>query len=275
MKKSIESGSLRPRAVAALRECLLAASAVDLDEQGYTRTWRDNLLASVDPIDFEMDLRQGSGGELDTKFRAPHSSSALAVNTFAPFRRAPECLRVAEHVGFTSLSFERKCPSGLPGTPPNLDVLLEDPARVLAIESKCLEYLTPKKANFSSSYFSGIQDERRSTSWFSEMTRLRDTPDAYLCLDAAQLIKHALGLSHSFPGREISLLYLWWEPANAADFLVFSRHRDEVHDFAGRVAGSHIRFEWTAYKGLWDQWLAEDGDKEHVANLRNRYLVEL
>ncbi len=40
----------------------------------------------------------------------------------------------------------------------------------------------------------------------------------YRHLDAAQLIKHYLGLPNTFPGRDVTLLYLFWEPADAADF---------------------------------------------------------
>jgi hypothetical protein len=62
-----------------------SASGVLPDKNGYVQTVEQNLVGGVRLLDFESDLRQGDGNELETKFRAVHSSAALAVNTFAPF----------------------------------------------------------------------------------------------------------------------------------------------------------------------------------------------
>ena len=81
---------------------------------------------------------------------------------------------------FTSLQFERKCPHGLVGRrSPNLDILAESPNGVVAIESKCLEYLTPHAAKFASAYEREIQDARRQSAWFAEMRRLIQEPRRY------------------------------------------------------------------------------------------------
>jgi hypothetical protein len=247
----------------------------ELDERGYCRDWKSNLLTGIDSGAIEGDLQQGSGSELATKFRAPHSSSALAVNAFGPFREDPQPLRIRSHHGFKTLRFEQKCPSGLSGTPPNLDVVLEGDGPILAIESKCLEYMSRKDAEFAPAYFTDIQDERRETAWFAEMGRLSKEPADYRHLDAAQLIKHAMGLAHSFPGQSVTLLYVWWEPTNAESFPIFAHHRDEVLSFAQRVAGSDIRFEWTTYRQLWTQWSAEGLDAAHIAALHKRYSIEI
>ena len=79
---------VRTRALCALRDGLILTSpGIAVDEQGYTASFADNLVPSVEIADFEADLAQGSGDELAGKFRAAHSSSALAVNCFAPFKR--------------------------------------------------------------------------------------------------------------------------------------------------------------------------------------------
>ena len=92
--------------------------------------------------DFEADLRQGDGNELAGKFRAAHSSSALTVNVFAPFKSDISALCLAGKSGFETLHFERKCPHGLVGRrAPNLDVVAMGPNGIVAIESKCLEPL--------------------------------------------------------------------------------------------------------------------------------------
>ena len=94
------------------------------------------------------------------------------------------------------------------GTPPNLDVLLERSDRVVAIESKCTEHLSAHTARFSSVCLTGIRDARRESGWYRELLRLVDAPQAYRWLNAAQLIKHALGLMHCYPDRRVTLLYL-------------------------------------------------------------------
>src|SRR5207249_4740582 len=106
--------------------------------------------------------------------------------------------------------------------PPNLDVIAEGPNGVVAIESKCLEHLTTHVAFFSPAYDAEIRDGRRHTSWFQEMLRLVKEPRAYRWLDAAQLVKHAFGLAHTFTDQRATLLYLFWEPSNPEIFRVFA-----------------------------------------------------
>jgi hypothetical protein len=135
-------------------------------------------------------------------FRAIHSSSGLAVNCFAPFRRRMGDLMLPGAGGFETLAFERRCPTGLRGgRAPNLDVLLIGPGGVVGIESKLTEHLAPHRAEFSIAYAEQIRDERRDQGYFREMLRLMDRPDSYVWLDAAQLIKHAFGLTRTFGGR--------------------------------------------------------------------------
>ena len=43
--------------------------------------------------------------------------------------------------------------------------------------------------------------------------------------DAYQLIKHYLGLRHTYPMRPLTLIYLFWEPTNAVDLAIFGAHR--------------------------------------------------
>src|SRR5580700_3647710 len=57
-----------------------------LDKNNHVDEASQNLIEGVHLEDFEADLLQGDGNEMAGKFRAAHSSSALAVNTFAPFK---------------------------------------------------------------------------------------------------------------------------------------------------------------------------------------------
>ena len=273
---TLNGEQIRSRALSALRQTLTTASPkVLLDGRGYTSSYADNLLPSVIISDFDADLRQGSGDELTVKFRALNSSSALAVNGFGPFRRHLSDLRLCGADGMTTLHFEKKCPIGIRGTPPNLDVLVEGANSVIAIESKFTEYLTPHPAGFSPSYETGIRDERRETGWFREMLRLIEAPRTYRWLDAAQLVKHALGLLHCYPGRRSTLLYLYWEPLNAVDYPLFEEHRGDISTFAERITGPQLGFEAMTYNELWASW--DDGAPQwlstHLRDLRARYAV--
>lgn len=270
------TASPRARAIDALRRGLFATRPdVDLDEAGYLSDFTQNLLPGVTPPDFEADLRQGSGRELAGKFRAAHSSSALAVNSFAPFRRHASELVIGDRGGLSIVGFEGKCPVGLRrGTPPNLDLVLESPDLVIGIESKCTEHLSRHSAQFAKAYREQITDARRESGWFAEMLRLSDAPGDYHWLDAAQLIKHAFGLAHTCPGKPVQLVYLFWEPPNARDFPVFGQHRSEIDRLADHVAGAAPSFAAMSYAGLWNAW-ANAGPpawlSQHLALLRSRY----
>ena len=271
---------IRSRALAALRGAFTRQNPdVALDENGYAGDFRDTLLPLVLPKDFEADLGAGDGNELQTKFRAVHSSSALAVNCFAPFRRRIAELTLPDADAFETLAFEQKCPTGLRGgRAPNLDVLLGRARGVVGIESKLTEYLTPHRAVFSPAYAEQIRDDRREQGYFREMLRLMEAPDTYVRLDAAQLIKHAFGLARTYGSQPVTLLYLFWEPANPEASPEFAAHRNEIAAFAERVAGATPEFRALSYPELWQAW--QDAEPAewlgyHIARLRSRYEVTL
>lgn len=270
--------TVRVRAKRALSDALRRLSpGIALDEHGYMRSLVENLVSCVEVADFEVDVAQGGGNELAGKFRAAHSSAALAVNCFAPFKRKLPELRLCGLEDFSSLRFEAKCPTGLRGEPPNLDVVLERGERVIAVESKCTEYLSPHVADFAASYRTGICDARRDTDWYRELLRLDAAPDTYRWLDAAQLVKHALGLMHTYPDRRMTLLYLYWEPLNVFEYAHFDAHRREVAAFAERVAGPALAFESMTYADLWASWYADAPRwlRAHLRDLRERYGVTI
>lgn len=281
MKQKTLSGSqTRTRALSALRDGFRQQHPdTSIDAKGYATDFRDTLLPLVLPEDFEAELSAGDGNELQTKFRAVHSSSALGVNCFAPFRSRIADLALPGVGSIDTLAFEQKCPTGLRGgRAPNLDVLLSGPGGVVGIESKLTEYLTPHRAAFSPAYAEQIRDARREQGYFREMLRLMDEPDSYVWLDAAQLIKHAFGLAKTFGDQPVTLLYLFWEPANPSASEVFAAHRQEIAAFAERVAGSTPVFRAMSYPELWSSW--QDAEPAHwlaphIAALRKRYEVTI
>lgn len=267
------------RATKSLQTALSGQFAIELDTKGYASRIEDVLLPGVERTDFERDLAAGAGNELDHKFLAAHSSSQLVVNAFAPFRRQLPDLHIATHHGWSTLQFEAKCEiwEDYRGIAPHLDALLTTPESVMGIESKCTEYLSHKPAKFRRSYFDNITDDRRSTRWFHELERLSAEPNAYRYLDAAQLVKHALGLAFSYPNGKITLLYLYWEPDNRDTFTELTVHRNEVDDFARRVAGERVTVEGLSYLDLWNQWSRSGIDwlEQHAMQLARRYRVQV
>lgn len=275
---ALKPGMIRTRALRALRNAFLRTRPeIGLDDRGYVHRFSENLLPGVRAKDFETDLRSGDGNELQGKFRAVHSSSALAVNAFAPFRtRLPE-LVLPGSGPFSGLEFERKCPNGLRGKSPNLDLLLEGPEEVVGIESKLAEPMTATRAKFSPQYRKRLRDRLGSSAWFQEMCRLEEDPNRYGFLDAAQLVKHAFGLIYTFPDRNVKLLYLFWEPRNSRDHPFFSEHRRQVAEFAKSVQDSGPAFDAMSHGELWRHWSAATSPwlSAHIGNLQARYEIHL
>ena len=269
---------------------------------------KDNLIEGVTVADLETDLVQADGNELldytrkgvpmPAKFCAAYSSSALAVNTFGPLKHAPTELCVAGLGGFTrSLTFEKKCPNGLkedngrPSRPPHLDVLLEEDNRILAIESKFIEPISSKNQKFSPKYeapFRGSSEHSPDAEpgWARlyeavlAMKKLSKDKQRFQRLDAAQLIKHYLGLHVTYRGKPVTLVYLFWEPTNASELEPYHRHSAEVCDFteALKPAVSHVRFKALSYRDLWDEWENDSrwlGMAAHLSRLRTRYDLRL
>jgi hypothetical protein len=281
----LSATELRTRAIQVaierLRESRPTARFVD-SPAGYLVDWSDNLLDGVTPDLFEADLRRGAGGELDdtneapAKFRAAHSSSALVVNTFGPFRRETRHLTLGGISDFDRVEFEYACDNGLQGTFPHADLLAQTRHSVLAVESKFLEPLTPKPAAFTAQYQGAF--DRAERPWRNLYHRLCSDALTYRYLDAAQLLKHYLGLWHSFPDLNRTLFFLYWEPSNAADLSVYRDFRREITDFALAVAGCDTRFVAKSYRAQLQDWQHNRSERDlsaHIDRLTQRYTFPL
>jgi hypothetical protein len=140
------------------------------------------------------------------------------------------------------------------------------------VESKLLEYLTPKAARFADAYRRLV--EKTEPCWQAVYERAKRGERQYL--DRAQLIKHHFGLTayrKGHPGQRLSLLYLFWEPLDWEDVTECRRHREEVAAFAEAVSPSWIDFRWMTYGQLWDEWSAIPALADHASRLKARYEV--
>lgn len=295
------TSSLLDRAKHAAADRLKGLKPADVfrsDRPLYVREPADNLIPGITLGDFKADLGAADGNELrdgkarPAKFCASYSSSALAVNTFAPFKAHPDALTIAGLSGFTAPpTFEGKCPNGLfevngeRSRSPNLDLLAFAGNTVVAVESKFLEPLSKKKQKLSPKYLApflgadgtGPVAEPEWSEMYKRVARMAEFPKEdlpYTHLDAAQLVKHYLGLKVSYPHRERGLVYLYWEPTNAGGMDAYKRHWLEVEDFTRRVQGCDTKFISMSYPDLWSEWQAKSiwpGMPQHLARLRARY----
>ncbi|HWQ93148.1 MAG TPA: hypothetical protein VN673_15850 [Clostridia bacterium] len=232
----------------------------------------DNLIPGIQLEDFQADLLASAGKELDEHFYSSRSSSALAVNNFAYFRKRPNDLGLLEVRGVRSLSFEKRLPTGLGGTAPHVDVWVETANGPIAIESKLLEYFPRTESTFVESYRRSALPQAEDCWWgVLETCQNRKTH-----LKTAQLVKHYLGLKRwadENPSRKATLLYLFWEPLDASDLAVCRQHREEIRRLEQAVIRSTIHFRAMSYPELWQEWQSTPSLTHHVQNLRKRYAV--
>jgi hypothetical protein len=259
------------------------ARQVRLDGSGYCVRAEGNLVASVRPGVWQrarQALAGGKGDELASKFRAPYSSSALAVNTFGPLLEAvslPGPLQVAGAV-----TFEQQRSAWAGGYWPTLDVIVEadgSPVR-LFVESRCTEFLRKGHPDFSEAFVKHAS-QRLGAAAVRTFERLVADPDVFDPLDARQLAKHFLAANravvdsaHAFA---VVLLCVWWEPENASEHSVFQNHRDAVTTFAVAVPDADVTVRGVSHRDLWAHWdtLGDPVLARHTELLRGRYDVRL
>ncbi len=208
-------------------------------------------------------LLQAGGDEIGSgRFDSPDSSAALAVNALGWFIDRPHSLPPfpGAETG-PSESVEIEYCARFPwkgGTHPWLDAAVLTATHLVGIESKRFEpFRNRKTATFSDAYDRPV--------WGSRMQRHGELRDAlrsgalgYRHLDAAQLVKHAYGLVTDARriGRAPVLFYLFAKPTTRGAHSIppadHARHRDEIADFASRIAGDEVLFASASYR----EWLS-------------------
>lgn len=247
--------------------------------------WEDNLSRAASSSLIEQDFGAGSGNELTAKppkppkFCATYSSSALCSNSFLPARENPSWLRYGDLSGFCEFRFEWKLETGLGGTPPNLDFVATSGTSILAVESKFLETLNPKKPEFADSYDDAFANCGCSV-LDSAYRSIQKGESSFYYLNAAQLLKHALGVIHysSSAGQPVSdrtLGYIFWEPENHSKLEPYLTHREELASFETLIEGSKVNFLSMNYKSLWKAWQKDSSTNDHANALARRYSLSL
>lgn len=139
------------------------------------------------------------------------------------------------------------------GRHPWLDAAVETANCLIGVESKRYEpFRDRKEAKLSDAYARDVWGDGMEQ-WCAMRDLLRAEPRRYRYLDAAQLVKHAFGISTQARkcGKEPVLFYLFAEPPDATSVDVFAAHREEIADLADRVRGGRVRFASCS----WVEWL--------------------
>ena len=258
------------------------AHGVRYDARGCVRVLADNLRVPLDDSTL-AELQRGS--ELTPGVTQPArafslcSSAALVVNVFAYWRgRDHKPLLEALGVGGpggTRLELEAPVPTGLPGDPPTVDVLLHrTDGRVVAVESKFAEWLAPRPRSqrvFKDKYFAGgIRVWETAGLPLCQVLAedLQKGRERFKHLNAPQVLKHALGLAVNGL-RTSTLVYLYYDRPGRDG----KTHRAEVDRIAARLR-PEIDVSVATYQALFDALRATPRlDRGYVDYLARRYFA--
>ncbi len=208
----------------------------------------------------------------------PHSSMALVINSFFPWQKVVGRLPLGGKLGFSAIQFNVRCPTGLRGTPPHLDLMALRDDHVVGATVRAIEYLKRKKSSISTTYDRTLAETRGMEPWRAHLESWRAGQTRYHHVDLAALAKYATALGRTFPDRSSTLVYLYWEPLDAASYDEFRHHHDELATLQAAVEGARVDIIAQSFDALWQDWLEQGGPDwvaAHVERLRSRYAVSL
>ena len=220
--------------------------------------------------DAREEFEQADGSELDGNMCALHSSSALVCNVFDYWRdqdksTLADALGIKQHI--TRIKFEEKFPTGVGPRSPNLDIVLflADDALV-AIESKFTEPFGGGRKNLIQEKYFANGKKRWSQAGLSHCQKLAENllDENYKYLDAAQLLKHMLGLANANK-RQWKLLYLWFDPGGSAG----KEHQNEIDRFINAVNGDGEKVRAMTYQSLFNRLSKKLNAQHEHANYKN------
>jgi len=265
-----------------------ARPGAKIDDLGYAG-FADSLVEGIDADRLRQVFVTADSkgpGSRQPRLYAAQSPIMILANTMAPWLDNLDSLAVRGQRGYRDLRFEIRMPTiggegglWLPG-------LLISPARIVGIESETTDYLSGHRVSFSEQE-EAFWADREENGWRREMLALQQGDHGYSRLDAARLIKQYMGLrsildalanddTPSVPG---SLLYLFWEPLNAARYEEFDEHHKELELFRAAVADADIDFVAMSYLDLWASWSRDDNAPKwlamHIARLHQRYSMRI
>lgn len=266
----------------------VARPEVKIDDLGYAG-FEDSLVEGIDrdKVRHAFATADSKGpGSRQPRLYAAQSPIMILVNSLAPWLDDLEALVIHGQRGFRDMRFEIRMPAvegegglWLPG-------LLISPNHIVGIESETTDYLSGHRVSFTEQA-EVFWEDREENGWRREMVALRRGDHGYSHLDAARLIKQYMGLRLMLDAladdgtapMPATLLYLYWEPLNAARYGEFDAHHKELERFRAAVAGADIDFAPVNYFDLWAGWSGADDAPRwlamHIARLHQRYSMRI
>jgi hypothetical protein len=211
----------------------------------------------------------------------PDSALALALDSFLPWVACQETLRLGGMSRFLELNFDARCPTGVRGTPPHIELIASGPDGVVGVTVRVFDYLRHRQSRLSPAY-AGLDVPAALAPWAALMRAVVEKRERFRYVDVPALAKLAVGLGRIFALRPVRLLYLFLEPAQAAGSagsLPFAEHRAELARVAEWTRASGVPLVAGSFHELWEDWRA-GGDAPPrlcgiVAELSRRYAVAM
>lgn len=267
----------------------LIGSKGERGRRAYTPTLEQNLFMPLSE-DAKESFGRGNGNEIvgepnrPAKMQAVHSSSAIGVNVFQYWAEIHQVPVIAAACGFCKagntspekIVFEDKYPvKGVKRIPPNIDVVIHNSEnsryKRFAIECKFSEAYGSRHKNGIKRAYLDVEELWEDIPALHKLARkLCPENKKYKHLDAAQLIKHTLGLKSAFGKQGFKLLYLRYDVLGKEG----ADHREEIDAFTEIAKADGVRFMSLSYQELIVRLV--DGNwqthEEYVKYLTGRYL---
>lgn len=264
---------------------------IPFDERLHVQHLDQNLFEPLGP-EATAEFMAGDGHELHGRDGGPghmfslRSSSAAAVNVFHYWKRNGQIPTIARACRVhspraSSLHFEARHPidpilEAEGAIPPNLDVEIryDRPGRLKATAFEC-KLLEPYGSTHDGLRPRYLQEDLAHI-WtglphlLSLAQQFRPIGRLFTYLNAAQLIKHILGLNRAYGKRGFRLVYLW----HAVPGTESVEHEAEIARFKSYTEADNVQFSSLTYQELISRLFREcrQGNEEYVDYLTGRYL---
>jgi hypothetical protein len=254
------------------RQLREAVGPVGRNFHGYKAGWPVSLAAAGASTQMAQRLRG-----LGPRATRPESAMALALSSFMPWMERPETLHLVGITQFRELNFDVRCPTGIRGTPPHIEVVASGPAGVVGVTAQMFDYLALRRSKLSAAYAT-LDVPPRLEPWAALMRSSPDTRADFAHVNVPALGKLAVGLGRIFEHRPVRLLYLFLEPTAAAAFPPFADHRAELARVAEQTRDSAVTLVAVSFHELWEEWCAAETParlREIAAQLSRVYAVAM
>jgi len=232
-------------------------------------SWQAGLATGV-----SADLLNRQLLDLRPRLKRPDSAIALALNSFLPWLDHLDILQLTGVRQFLELNFDTRCPTGVRGTPPHIELVASGQAGVVGVTVRVFEYLTMRQSSLSAAYTT-LAVPTSLAPWARLMRMTADDPASYRYVDVPALSKLAIGLGRIFAHRPVRLLYVFLEPMAAAA-VPFAQHRAELARLVELTSESAVPLVACSFHELWEEWCAGEAPtalRAVAMGLRHRYAV--